>query len=145
MAVVIGIDPGTHTGVAVYRDGQLIRCEAMGAHDAFDLVRQLAASETVMVVYEDARLIGGIGGARAGSRETAARAQGAGSVKRDSALWQELLEKLGCSYHRISPRAKGGKMTRVEFKLLAKWDAPTNQHGRDAAMIAWIYRNWRNS
>jgi hypothetical protein len=145
MAAVIGIDPGTHTGVAVYRDGQLTICEAMGAHDAFDLVRQLAAAETVMVVYEDARLIGGIGGARAGSRDAAARAQGAGSVKRDSALWFELLEKLGCSYHRISPRAKGGKLTRNEFKALTKWDAQTNQHGRDAAMIAWTYRNWRNS
>ena len=98
-----------------------------------------------MVVYEDARLIGGIGGARAGSKETAARAQGAGSVKRDSALWQELLENIGCSYHRISPRAKGGKLDACEFEMLTGWESRTNQHGRDAAMVAWAYRNWRNS
>lgn len=143
--VVIGIDPGVHTGVAVYIDGKLHRCESMGAHEAWALVRGLAeCGPPVMVVFEDARLIGGIGGAKVGSKEAAARAQGAGSVKRDCALWAELLEELGCPYRSISPKAKGAKVGAEEFARITGWSWRTNCHGRDAAMIAWAFRNQRN-
>jgi len=143
--VVIGIDPGVNTGLAVYRDGQLVECHspAPGIVRAIDLVRELVRLHPgrVLVAFEDSRLIGGIGGARRGSKADTARLQGAGSVKRDCAIWAEALGLMGVPYRQISPRDKGSKVDARGFALLTGWDAPTNQHSRDAAMVAYPYRN----
>jgi len=146
--VTIGIDPGTHTGLAIYRDGELIRCAspAPGIIEAIEIVTEVCRSEPgrVLVVYEDARLIGGIGGAQRGSKADLARLQGAGSVKRDCAIWAELVERLGVPYRQVSPKGKGAKLDAGQFEALTGWSAPTNQHGRDAAIIAWPYRHTRS-
>ena len=146
--VTIGIDPGVHTGLAIYRDGELIRCAspAPGIIEAMEIVTEVCRSEPgrVLVVFEDARLIGGIGGAQRGSKADRARLQGAGSGKRDCAIWAELLGRLGVPYRQVSPKSKGAKLDADQFEALTWWGAPTNQHSRDAAIIARPYRHTRS-
>jgi len=147
--IVIGIDPGVHTGLAICRDGELIRCAspAPGIIEAMEIVTKLAHSEPgrVLVVFEDARLIGGINGAQRGSKADRARLQGAGSVKRDCAIWAELLGRLGVPYISVSPRDKGAKLSAAQFEALTGWTSASNEHSRDAGVLAWRYRNQRTA
>ena len=147
--IVVGIDPGVHTGLAICRDGDLIRCAspAPGYVEAEEIVRAVCASEPgrVLVVFEDARLIGGIGGAQRGSKADRARLQGAGSVKRDCAIWVELLGRLGVPYISVSPREKGAKLDAAQFEALTGWTSASNEHSRDAGVLAWRYRNQRTA
>ena len=146
--IVIGIDPGVCTGLAIYRDGELIRCAspAPGIIEAMEIVTEVYRSEPgrVLVVFEDARLIGGFGGQPHGSKIDCARLQGVGSVKRDCLIWAELVERLGVPYRQVSPKSKGPKLDAAQFEALTGWGAPTNQHSRDAATIARPYRHTRS-
>ncbi len=152
MNVIIGIDPGVHTGVAVYINGKLtyMATPAMPILAAIDLVlsyqtalyeREMdGKSGSLLVIFEDARMIGGIGGARRGSKADTARLRGAGSVQRDCGIWDEFLTKHQIEHRKISPRQKGAKLSAEKFKSVTGWTAATNQHSRDAAMLVWPYR-----
>jgi hypothetical protein len=133
MSLVVGIDPGTHTGFAIWSETErrltdvcslnciqaMVRCEIM--HRAGSLKR---------IVMEDARL----SSRRDPNRN---RAQGAGSVKRDCSLWNEW-----CDLHQVpllSIRAVAG-MTKWDadtFKRITGWQGRTNSHGRDAAVLVF--------
>ncbi|MNL63925.1 hypothetical protein D3C87_1880960 [compost metagenome] len=47
---------------------------------------------------------------------------------------------LGIPAHGISPTAKGAKLDAAAFAIVTGWTARSNQHERDAAMLARIYR-----
>jgi hypothetical protein len=148
--IVVGIDPGVHTGFAVVRDGKLIEM-ASPALNALEAMRQVedlangARPNPILVVFEDARLIGGMHGAARGSKEANARAQGAGSIKRDCQLWADHLGALGVAYMAVSPKEKGAKLDADRFRQVTGWTLPTNEHSRDAAVLAWRFRNQRSA
>lgn len=72
--------------------------------------------------------------------------------KRDIETWKRLLVaawcrlitsvcgELGIACHGISPKGKGAKVDAAEFARLTGWLASSNQHARDAAMVAFPYR-----
>ena len=41
----------------------------------------------------------------------------------------------------ISPKGKGKKLNKAEFEQKTGWLNSSNQHCRDAAVVAWRYRN----
>lgn len=130
----MGVDPGVHTGLAVWnvktRNFELLR--ALKLHEALDVVTRIhALGRLRRVVFEDARLRRWFGAA---GRE---QLQGAGSVKRDCGVWQEFLEDSGMAYEAVSPQAKGRKLDAAAFKRLTGWTASTNEHARDAAMLVY--------
>lgn len=135
----IGIDPGTITGFALSEDKKLT--QVMGLQlikiirKVENILDNLDDSDNVEIIVEDARL-------RAGSIK---RAQGAGSIKRDCAIWEEVLSKYkDCHNVKInfvkpdsSSLRQMCKKNAHYFWKVTKWPHRTNNHGRDAAMLIY--------
>lgn len=130
--MLIGIDPGVVTGLAIATDrGQLVEVTSCGIVCAMDRVETQRCDSGALVLFEDARMRSWFG--RTG-REVL---QGAGSIKRDSAIWQEFLEARGIPYRALKPQKGGTKWTAAQFKNLTRWPGRTNEHARDAAMLVY--------
>lgn len=133
--ILIGIDTGTNTGVAVWNqtDRRLERVETMTITRAMKLVEEYAASENneVIVYFEDARKRTWFGNS---SRE---RLQGAGSVKRDCSIWETFCEELGVECRKIAPKHNTTKLTSAQFRVLTNWQGRTSDHARDATMLVF--------
>lgn len=128
----VGIDTGTHTGVAMWNSAgqKLVEVKCMPIHKAMDYVRSLKVQGyDIQVRFEDARLRTWFGDA---GKE---KLQGAGSIKRDCTIWQDFLEDEGISYLPIPPKNNRTKLTRGMFEKITGWRKATNEHSRDAAML----------
>lgn len=130
--LMIGIDPGVRTGVAQWdvQAQKLVAVASMGIVEAMFMVstgHELGWLHSV--VFEDARLRTWFG---AKGREAL---QGAGSIKRDCAVWIEWFHHVGCAYRAVSPKDKGAKLDAKQFRRLTHWEGRTNEHSRDAAML----------
>ena len=132
----IGIDPGTHTGIAMINStGHLFICTTMAIHEAMrevDYWVALHGPGEVHIIVEDARKRG------ANRRETSdiarAKAQGAGSIKRDSAIWEDYLTFLKVSHTMIPPMRNGTAYREMIFaSVYPYWTQRTSEHARAAA------------
>lgn len=128
----IGIDSGTKTGVAVYdkQTKKLVQCSTMPIHKAMKIVEE-HREHKIIVVVEDARK------AVFGRSNDAHKAQGAGSVKRDAAIWDAFLKDLGVEYRMVRPNKRATKIGKYEFEKITKYTGMTSEHGRDAAMLVY--------
>lgn len=134
--IYIGIDPGTHTGIAVWSHEQRkfvsvetkTICEAM--EDILSLGDQYGI-DNILVKFEDARLRKWFGTA---GRE---QLQGAGSIKRDCQIWQEFLSSKSIPFAAVAPKANRTKMRAEAFKKYTGWTSRTSEHARDAAMLVF--------
>lgn len=132
--IYIGIDPGTETGFAVWDSHrrQFMEIRTLKIHQALDEVYGYAIQgNRVKVIFEDARQRKWYG------QRSDAKLQGAGSVKRDSSIWEDF-----CKDHKIEywakPPVKGAtKMSEEKFKALTGWTKRTSNHARDAALLIW--------
>lgn len=136
--LLAGIDTGVHTGVALWDTvrRKLVQLHTLGIIDAMDLVWDTATSEGVTVFLEDARLRKWIPREKSLS-QFKGRAMGAGSVKRDAAIWEEFLTKRGIPFHLIPPERNRTKLTSDAFARLTGWKGRTSSHARDAAMLVF--------
>lgn len=128
----IGIDPGTHTGLAVWDSlhRTLVRVETVRIHDALRIVEEYAGSHAVKVVFEDARQRKWYG-----KGDVTSKIQGAGSIKRDCAIWEDFLSAKGIPFW-AKPPVKGMTKPKPEyFTRLTGWTGRTSEHARDAAML----------
>ena len=132
--ICIGIDPGTHTGVAVWdtREGKFLSLETMLIHQAISKVGYIAEIHKgdVQVVFEDARQRTWFG-----KGDTNAKAQGAGSVKRDCSIWEDFCKDYGIPYWAKPPVKGGTKVSAEYFKMVSHYQGRTSEHSRDAAML----------
>lgn len=134
---IIGLDPGTNTGVAIYIDGRLSELSTI---DPFEIQEFLGYSCADRVVFEDSRLISYMF-TTVKSRPAALKmARNVGEVDAWCKLIIAVCDQLKIPAHGISPKGKGAKLDADAFKRLTGWDGPSNQHTRDAASIAWPYR-----
>ena len=85
----IGIDTGTHTGLAVWDDRlkELTSLETIPIHRALSRVLALSSTEDVFVIFEDARQRTWFGK----DKNTSAKLQGAGSITRACSIWEDSL------------------------------------------------------
>lgn len=130
--IVIGIDPGATTGVAIWdTDTQRLReVASMPIHTALWLVDgESRAGVLKMVIFEDARLRIWFGKA---GRE---KLQGAGSIKRDCQIWADFLLGEGIPHKAVKPAAGATKWTAERFAKVTGWTKRTNEHARDAALL----------
>lgn len=130
MKLLIGIDTGTHTGIAIW-DGETLRVDCTTISKAMLEVLRLATLHEIIVLYEDAtqrKWFGQTG------RE---RLKGAGSVERDSKIWRDFLKENGIKNKAIAPKDNRTKLTAQQFKLLTGYKGTTNEHSRDAAMLVY--------
>ena len=132
--IYIGIDPGTHTGVAVWdtREGKFLSLETLPIHRALQEVynwRQRPAE--IQVVFEDARQRRWYG------KESNDKLQGAGSVKRDSKIWEEFCTDNHIPFEAEPPRPGLTKWNAKYWANVIGWKGRTSEHARDAALLVW--------
>ena len=131
--IVVGIDPGVSTGLALWDsvDKRLLEVLTLGILQAQQYVLTLKNLGNLShIVMEDARLRTGWFG-----ENSAAKQQGAGSIKRDCSIWTEFCDMHGILLRSVSPKHKGAKVDAAMFAKLTKWEGRTSEHARDAAML----------
>lgn len=137
--IVVGIDPGMHTGLAVWDTSrrQFLDIRCSGIVSAMDYLSELSVRHEIgLVVFEDARQRKWIPRER-DIAQVKGRAMGAGSVKRDCSIWEEWCKARGVQYIATRPRSGLTKLTDAYFRCLTGYDRRTNDHGRDAAMLVF--------
>jgi hypothetical protein len=135
--IVIGIDPGAVTGLAVWdaKERRLRDVNSMPIHEAMrEVDAERRAGGLRMVVFEDARLRSWFGAA---GRE---KLQGAGSIKRDCAIWADYLADIGVPFKQVKPQKGATKWTAERFRQMTGWTGRCNEHARDAALLVWGMR-----
>lgn len=138
--LLVGIDPGSSTGLAVFDTdagdgtGALTRCEALPFWEAAEAVTSISA-DVAGVVLEDARRIGLYAkrGERGARRDRIARS--VGMIDRDVQLWLDLCGRLGLPVATVEPSRK--KWDAETFRRLTGWEGRTNEHARDAARLVF--------
>ena len=138
--LVVGIDPGVKTGLAIWdcvgeKFGligtfNIIECFA-------DLIPLVNGGLIDLLRFEDSRLRKGYYGDNANLKQ-----QGAGSIKRDSSIWQEFCEYHKIKFEAVSPQSQKGltKWDAKRFKHVTGWTARTSEHARDAALLVWGWK-----
>lgn len=132
----IGIDPGVHTGFAVWHSDTkyLTEVSTYTITQAMERVKMLAdilGKDNIRLFIEDARQRKWFGHS---GRE---KLQGAGSVKRDSRIWEDWCREQGLQYRMIAPGCNRTKLTEAQFKFVTQWHGRSSVHGRDAAMLVF--------
>lgn len=131
---IIGIDPGVKTGMACKNGGEIIWADTLTIWQLFE---QLDApgyggpNPDVVYVIEDARKRRWFGA------NSAAKSQGAGWVKVLCGQIEAYMKEKGKTYKMIAPIKGGTKLTASMIKKITGFDQQTNEHERDAIMIAW--------
>lgn len=132
---IIGIDPGTETGVAFWDviEKKLTRVETKQIHQVLHLVYTAFSIgiPPVMIIVEDAHKRQWFG--KSGPEKW----QGAGSIKRDCSIWRDFLEDHKFPHYMPAPKAGKTKLNQEEFKALTGWYKQTNEHSRDAGMLVY--------
>jgi len=132
---IIGIDPGTNTGIAVYniKSGALVLVETRMIHRAMQYVLlRWDEQKSIKVYLEDSRNIS------RGGKNAAFMAQGAGSIKRDCSIWEDFLKDYGIEHQFIRPGKNSKlKVTADYFKKVTGWQGRTSNHSRDAAFLCY--------
>ena len=142
MKQIVGIDPGVNTGWATYIDGKLMGLQTI---QPIDIYAQIVTSEAELFVFEDSRLQSAVWIPSKNKAVANNIARKIGQVDALCSLIEETCNRYDIKFMRVSPKAKGGKMNAEDFNGLTGWSARSNQHERDAAMVAWQLRNHNGS
>lgn len=133
----IGIDCGVNTGVSIWDsvEKRFIRVSTVRIHEAMQLILNLTKDEVInqatFIRVEDARKRNWFGSS---GKE---RAQGAGSIKRDSKIWEDFLTDMKANFEMVAPKNNKTKLTGESFKKITKWEGKTNEHSRDSGMLVF--------
>lgn len=138
MAILVGIDPGVHTGLAIWDTSRrdFLAVETCTIVEAMAHIQQLPLHDNVTLVTEDARQRKWIPREKSLS-EFKGRAMGAGSVKRDSQIWEEFAKYWGIPHVQVPPRKGLTKWDAATFARLTGWKGRTSDHARDAALLVY--------
>lgn len=127
--LIIGIDTGVNTGLSIFNiaTSKLEFVASMAIHKAMRIVQE---SKPLFVRVEDARKRKWVTGGRE-------KLQGAGSVKRDAKIWEDFLTDENIPFEMVAPKNNKTKSDARAFMRETGWTKPTNEHGRDAAMLVY--------
>ena len=132
--VFIGIDTGTKTGIAIW-NASASKFDHIGTTTisrAMDMVRGFkTAGHEVFVRVEDARLRKWFGD------KSDDKIQGAGSVKRDAAIWEDFLKENNIRFEMVHPMKGATKLSKEQFFKTTGYTGLTSEHSRDAAMLVY--------
>lgn len=132
----IGIDPGQHTGFAIYSIQQrkiveLRTVDFWGAYSQVCAFQPIEISRVVVEVPDTKHVWQQM---PKGTKAIQRQAVNVGGVIREAQLLAEGLMRAGYKVVRVNPR---GKRTHAEFCKFTGWTGKTNQHCRDAALLCW--------
>jgi hypothetical protein len=138
----IGIDCGVKTGISIWSrvENKLVLVDSMRILEAMAYITGFVTQDKkeILVRIEDPRLRKWIPAMGSESRERG-RNQGAGSIKRDAQIWEEFLVAENIPHEFVAPKNNRTKTKADYFKKITGWSSPTNEHGRDAAMLVFGY------
>ena len=135
MSIIIGLDPGNHTGVATFINGNLTSLATISPHQIEEVIA--GASR---VIFEDSRLTSFMF-TSVKSRPAALKiARNVGEIDAWCRLIVSQCAEMRIPAHGISPQNKGAKLSATQFNKFTAWTGKSNQHERDAATVAWPYR-----
>ena len=136
----IGIDPGTHTGLAVW-DGDGRRFMLVATVPLWQALQEVASytqqygTSAVSVVFEDARQRKWFPQER-NNAEYRGRLMGAGAAKRDARIWEEFLTAQRIPFEARKPQAGMTKWDDVGYwQRVTGWNGRSSEHSRDAALL----------
>lgn len=135
--VLIGIDPGKNTGVAIYRAGDLHQLHTLSPDMLESLLVRVRPD---LVVFEDSRKQSPVFSRGVSARATLKIARNVGEIDMLCRQIEEMCRRHGLASVGVSPLRKGAKVDSARFAILAGWLQRSNQHERDAAMVAHPYR-----
>lgn len=136
---ILGIDPGTSTGLAWFEHGRLVGTSTI---KPLDLPEAIAKAD--MVIFENSILQSHVWTDQNASVAAAKKkARNVGQVDQICVQIMQLCGRAGKPYQAISPKGKGEKVSAERFEAITGYMRRTNQHERDAAMVVWPYRNFR--
>lgn len=101
------------------------------AMERVKMIADIRGKDNIRLFIEDARQRKWFGNA---GRE---KLQGAGSVKRDSQIWEDWCMEQGFQYRMVAPKNNCTKLSSAQFKTLTKWVGKTSEHSRDAALLVF--------
>lgn len=136
----IGIDTGVKTGFACWDRSirKLLLVTTVQIHQAMEAVRDMHKRHPgqVKVRIEDARKRKWIPEQKTARAEAGMR-EGAGSIKRDAKIWEDFCTDHGIEFDLVAPKDNKTKWKAEHFNRVTGWTKPTNEHGRDAAMLVY--------
>lgn len=135
-SIILGIDPGSSTGCAIYRAGQLVHLETI---TPFEMDAYIRDTSPARVVFEDSRLQSHVWTPAKGAAALKV-ARNIGEIDAWCKVLVAVCARLSIPAHGISPKGKGAKLTPDQFAAVTGWLGRSNQHERDAALVAWKYR-----
>ena len=134
---VIGIDCGTNTGLAVWNrsEKQFETLKTFKIHDALFFIKDFIAKQVEFCVFiENPNTFVGFKGKFA---ENKSKLQGAGSIKRDYAIWEDFLNDNKITFFPTRLQGNIKKITKEQFFAFTGVKIQTSEHARDAAMIVF--------
>ena len=139
---ILGIDPGQQTGIAIFEDGNLTRLETIEPVDLSDYIK---TERPEYLVFEDSRLTSPVFCRGVKRLAMLKIARNVGQIDAWCSLIVAICDREKIPAKGISPKGKGMKLDAPAFQYLTGWTGKSNQHTRDAAMVAWPYRNYKFS
>lgn len=137
MSIIMGIDPGSNTGIAIYQAGRLMELQTIEPHQLPEVIETVGPGR---VIYEDSRLQSCVWKRGVSNAAQLKIARDVGQIDAWCRLIVSTCERLGIPAHGISPKQKGEKLDAEQFEALTGWSGRSNQHARDAACVAWQFR-----
>lgn len=138
--LILGLDPGANTGVATFINGALTNLRTVEPSEIANAIR---LANPQRVIFEDSRLQSHTW-TQAKTRAAALKmARNVGEIDAWCKLIVSVCADLGIASHGISPKGKGAKLDAQQFEAVTGWCWKSNQHERDAAMVAWQFRGAR--
>lgn len=130
----IGIDCGVNTGFAVWsvKEQKLVFVKTLPIHQALlEVYKTFKHEKEIIIIIEDARLRKWFG------NNSDAKKQGAGSVKRDSKIWEDFCIDFKIPYRLVNPMNNKTKLDEKTFKHYTGFEGRTSNHARDASMLVF--------
>jgi hypothetical protein len=131
MEIVIGIDPGKLTGIAVSKNGKLIDIFIGNFWSAIDSIDHFPDAIVIIEIPDTKHVWHNHAKAKGAIQRTGVNV---GSVIREAELLVEYLIRNERTYLTQKPQ---GKMNADQFRLITGWTGRTNQHMRDAGLLCF--------
>jgi len=138
--LILGIDPGQKTGVAAIVDCVL---DTMTTETPANVAPVLEEWRPRLVIFEDSRRNTVYSRRGQNPRAMLRIARSVGEIDQLCREIESVCERLGIQCIGVSPQRKGRKLNAKQFAAVTGWTGRSNQHERDAAMVAWPYRRTR--
>ena len=135
--IILGVDPGANTGMAIYQDGELRKLTTI---EPVEMAYAIKLAAPDRVVFEDSRLTSFMFTTVKSRAVALSMARKVGQVDAWCNLITSICERLEIPCIGISPKGKGKKLNADQFTQATGWTGGSNEHTREAAMVAFPYR-----